>query len=181
MSSVLTTLPDIAIGAIGAALIAAVVAFVSLVITKENKTSEFRQAWIEAVRSDVSRIIAYANSRAIHSQPDIMLKDNDANSIEITHGLHEASANLFLRLNPNEELTGELLQCLHDLDAIISSSREVDRTELGVKTTRVASVARTILKREWSRVKRGEPTFQIVKWASLTTFIVLPILLLLAN
>ena len=60
----MTVLPDIAVGAIGAALIAGVVSLLGLVISKEQKVSEFRQAWIDALRSDVASLISHVN--AIH-------------------------------------------------------------------------------------------------------------------
>lgn len=49
--------PDAAIGAIAAASIAGLLAFLSLIIAKENKTSEFRQAWIDSLRLDLSKLI----------------------------------------------------------------------------------------------------------------------------
>lgn len=49
-------IPPVAIGAIGAALIAATVSLLGLIISKEQKTSEFRQAWIDALRSDLGSL-----------------------------------------------------------------------------------------------------------------------------
>lgn len=40
---------SISIGAVGAAIIAGFFSIVSLIIGKEQKTSEFRQAWIDAL------------------------------------------------------------------------------------------------------------------------------------
>ena len=48
----------IVIGGFVAALIAAAVAFVGLVVSKEQKVSEFRQVWIYRLRRDLSRFIA---------------------------------------------------------------------------------------------------------------------------
>jgi hypothetical protein len=45
-------IPDVALGAVIAAFLTALVTALGLVITKENKTSEFRQAWIDALRAD---------------------------------------------------------------------------------------------------------------------------------
>lgn len=44
---------DLSVGAVGAAMIAAFVSFLGLIIGKEQKTSEFRQAWIDALRSEL--------------------------------------------------------------------------------------------------------------------------------
>lgn len=45
-------------GSILGAIIAGLFSFLALVISKENKTSEFRQAWIDALRSEVADFIA---------------------------------------------------------------------------------------------------------------------------
>ncbi|RRF16208.1 hypothetical protein [Klebsiella pneumoniae] len=40
-----------------AAMIAGFIAFIGMIITKENKVSEFRQAWINEFREEVSYLI----------------------------------------------------------------------------------------------------------------------------
>ena len=55
-------IPDVAIGAIAAALIAGLISLLGLIISKEQKTSEFRQAWIDGLRSELSLVIAHANA-----------------------------------------------------------------------------------------------------------------------
>ena len=57
-------LPPLAIGAITAALITGLVSFLGLIISKEQKVSEFRQAWIDSLRSELAALISHAN--AIH-------------------------------------------------------------------------------------------------------------------
>jgi hypothetical protein len=56
--------PDAAIGATVAALIAGTVSLLGLIISKEQKTSEFRHAWIDALRSDLTAFLTQIN--AIH-------------------------------------------------------------------------------------------------------------------
>ena len=46
-------IPSVAVGAVVAALIAGTVSLLGLIISKEQKTSEFRQAWIDALRNDL--------------------------------------------------------------------------------------------------------------------------------
>jgi hypothetical protein len=52
----------IAIGAIAAALIAGLIFLLSLVISKEQKISDFRQEWINSLRSEIAALIAHANA-----------------------------------------------------------------------------------------------------------------------
>ena len=46
-----------------AALITAMISFVNLTLNKEQKTSEFRQAWIDGLRSDLA--IFFSSARAL--------------------------------------------------------------------------------------------------------------------
>jgi hypothetical protein len=46
------------LGPIVAAVIAGAVAFLASVFSKEQKTSEFRQAWIDSLRNDLSELIS---------------------------------------------------------------------------------------------------------------------------
>jgi hypothetical protein len=55
-------LPDQAVGAVAAALIAGLISLLGLIISKEQKVSDFRQAWIDALRSDIAAVITHAQS-----------------------------------------------------------------------------------------------------------------------
>jgi len=57
-------LPDIAIGAIIAATITGLISLLGLIISKEQKISDFRQAWIDNLRTELSLVITHA--MAIH-------------------------------------------------------------------------------------------------------------------
>jgi hypothetical protein len=47
-----------AIGVVMAAIIAGGISFLVTVLSKDHKTSEFRQAWIDALRDDLSEFVA---------------------------------------------------------------------------------------------------------------------------
>src|SRR5579864_3724332 len=96
-------LPKEIAGTIIAAFIAAVISLVGLLISKENKVSEFRQAWIDALREEIASVITHAH--AIHgaylakfpSNPEIW-----RNMREDFVKINEAWAKIKLRLNPDE-------------------------------------------------------------------------------
>jgi len=48
------SLPAVAVGAIGTSIIAAMVSLVGLTVSKEQKVSELRQPWIDALRDDLA-------------------------------------------------------------------------------------------------------------------------------
>lgn len=57
---------DITFGAVGAALIAAIVSLIGLILGKEQKTSEFRQEWINSLRAEITQFVT--NVTAISDQ-----------------------------------------------------------------------------------------------------------------
>lgn len=157
-----------------AALIAAIVALLSLIIAKENKTSEFRQAWIDALRSEIGDAISSAS--ALFILLDAGKKDAPDNIFMDTWSKTTATlARIDLRLNLNEpdhqKLAGLLRhaeQMLRDADDGKPSTRE-QREQL---QDDVVEISRSILKREWDRVKEGEIAFRLLKVASAGTAIV---------
>lgn len=163
------------IGAVAAACIAAAVSFLSLVISKEQKISEFRQAWIDALRNELAEFAASA--RRIAAQPSfINLKSVTAkNVMEAMEAKNEdalrpdpIAENRFklaqsfyavrLRLNPVEEdhksLSARMRAVIDHLNSGASSISTVDD-----ELEKLALLAQGILKREWSRVKEGEAAF----------------------
>ena len=63
-----------AIGLIIAAIIAGVVSFLSLIISKEQSISDFRQQWIDALRKDIAIIVGRVV--AIHGESIVEHKEN---------------------------------------------------------------------------------------------------------
>jgi hypothetical protein len=161
------SLGQIFIASIAAGLLAAVVSFIGLNISKEQKISEFRQKWIDDLREDISLIIGLANGRVIHSHfSDKLPKDEKLHGVEITQKLHEATARIALRLNPREGQTQNLMSALMQLDRACKVE-DFDMDKVTSATLEVVGASSEILKVEWKRVKRGELTYQIVKWSSL--------------
>ena len=142
----------IAIGAVVAALIAAAVAFVGLVVSKEQKVSEFRQAWIDSLRKDLSRFIAL-----------LQAVRNDETTIE----LNEKYNRIVLRLNPRKD--ADLRARVDDAHRAYSA---VDMNRLAASTTNLRSDFQELFKTEWERVKAGELVYRTTKWVPLALVIV---------
>lgn len=172
MSGLLSFAP--AFGAVLAAGIAAMTAFVAAVLTKENKTSEFRQAWIEAIRNDVAELLGEFNTLEMALQTEI------ANSIDPVG--RQRKADLFVAARQKDYAKMDLL-CnrivlrLHPVEHedVINKIRNIEDAvgrgplrslELSRELTSEVS---TVLKAEWKRVKQGEPEFtrlkKIVGWS----------------
>jgi len=171
----LLELPDIAIGAISAAIIASFFSFLGLIIAKEQKTSEFRQAWIDSLRNEISQLIASAN--AIHGAMTSQRLESVTSAWNVVRddfvAINEAAARIRLRLNPNEELSKAVLAKIEEIEGLLAPGKLPDYTELNQKEKELVSQASALLKEEWRRVKKGEPTFRVAKWGVVVAMLLL--------
>ena len=164
-----------AIATLVAALITAAVSFVSLTLTKEQKTSEFRQAWIDALREELASFLAAARAfaRAVEIPntygPDYKdktaLRISDDKVGELRFQAAESFCKIQLRLNPNEPEHQELLRLLrraiNEQNAMLINKASIEET---MKAIEMASeYAQPVLKTEWERVKKGELPFRIAR------------------
>ena len=156
------------LGPIVAAVIAGAVAFLASVFSKEQKVSEFRQAWIDALRSDISELVSIATQIG----DEIVVRSRqgeDTESLQKHLRVREADfqrleackVRIRLRLNPREH---RLL-----LEAVVAMSEPGDHD---AKAESLIEESQKVLKAEWKRVKRGEPVFYVSKWLSLLIFFV---------
>jgi hypothetical protein len=155
---------DISFGAIGAAAIGAVVSLLTLIISKEGKTSEFRQAWIDALRSDIAE--------AISKTALLLMVLNDRHEDGVTEGLNQtfaqtsaALARIELRLNLLEDDHVALRDLVREAEAMIrlAEDGQYDHVKAADLSDRTVLQAQIILKQEWDRVRDGEATFQLTK------------------
>lgn len=164
----MTPLPDAAVGAVVAALIAGTLAFAGLIISKENKTSEFRQAWIDALRLGSAELIA----RAIVL--DGVLETRFAKGTAWSEVREDAAAfikalsEIRMRLNADEPPSIAVLKILNDIERLLpigddpSESKTAPARGAVFKQTKLLSVAvNGVLSSEWKRVKKGEPRYII--------------------
>lgn len=175
------------IGAVLAACITGTVTFVTLVISKEQKISEFRQAWIDAFREELSEFAGQARRIAHERVPlnvtritkpllaQIDEDDEDARRPDPFHENRQRMAQSYyalrLRLNPVEADHVALLDCLDGVYKALNISSGATRREECVKELdALARVAQSVLKREWVRVTEGEPRFAkvtlLAKWVA---------------
>lgn len=110
-----------------------------------------RQAWINALRSDVaeylnlSQRMAWLRANGVTAQPE-----NELNNLLFAAGrIHSA---IELRLNPNEDRHTELLTRLAALSLTIQGQPE----QFNELRAAVVEQAQVIFKFEWNRVKLGE-------------------------
>lgn len=175
MDKVISFIP--VIGPIVAALIAALITFVITVLAKENKTSEFRQAWIESLRDDVSELLGEFNilEGVLDGAIDFSLDEEEIskqiNNFWRLHQKDYAKIDLLcnrivLRLNSKEH--SQLIKKLGELEGSV-----------GVGHKKSAEMSRDLVrdfallfKTEWERVKEGETVFRCMKYGAFLVFAV---------
>ncbi|WP_029568906.1 hypothetical protein [Pantoea ananatis] len=142
-------------GAIIAALIAGFIAFIGMVITKENKVSEFRQEWIKELRANITKLYNLYGATKIDSGlsvEEIKLKENELNEVIATIRLHLNHGNQ----SENEK---NLLNAINELNLKIS----VGTTSLTSLFDNLTDKSHLVLKEEWERVKKGEKSYILIK------------------
>jgi hypothetical protein len=154
------------------ASIAAVITLVGLVVSKEQKTSEFRQAWIDGLRNDLaiflSRInAAYDAAAADFKDKPELWKAVQKDMTEMT----EASSRIRLRLNRSEKPSEAILATLKLIESSFNPTDGDKPQRVDDLQHKLVLQAEIVLKQEWTRVKKGEPFFRFTKWASLTVVV----------
>jgi hypothetical protein len=158
-----------------AALIAAAISFVTLTLNKEQKTSEFRQAWIDGLRSDLAsffaavRAFARATQERAHGEanglPNTPFALTEETVSTLRHQVAEVRYRIQLRLNPQEANHQELLRLMtaavEKQQKAIAGQAKTEEVLAAVEAA--ATFAPQVLKVEWERVKQGELPFRIVR------------------
>jgi hypothetical protein len=172
-----------AIATVIAALIAAAMSFVNLTLNKEQKTSEFRQAWIDGLRQDLAAFFACARAFARATQElkvfgkgskeGAPLAMTEQQIGDIRYQVAENRYRIQLRLNPSEAKHQELLSLMQvALDAQNSMlAGEGDTSSILEAVEKAAALSTQVLKSEWERVKRGELAFRVARnWVAPIVF-----------
>lgn len=163
-----------AVATIVAALIAAALSIVSLTLSKELKTSEFRQAWIDGLRGDLAAWLSAARAFARSMDAKQRLGEEYEARVpfpipaeklgDLRHIAAESLYKVRLRLNPGETKHIELLHLMDE--AITKQNRFLQEGEdEGILDAieRVSDQSQLVLKLEWERVKKGERPFRILR------------------
>jgi hypothetical protein len=174
-------IPDQAFGAIVAAIIAGIVAWLGLIISKESKVSEFRQQWIDSLRADIAAVIRHGHCIYMSVAVAQNAPEHPWSRIgQDFAGLTEAAARIRLRINQKEQDSATLLSALNqhfaDVKEMIRNDDDSDEASLSqavsLASDKLVAAAQVVLKQEWRRVRSGELTYRIAKWAAVLFIIV---------
>ena len=117
---------DISVGAVGAAVVAGLVSVLGLIISKEQKVSEFRQAWIDELRKC---LISYlVNITAIGDVLRLKTAGSSTDVKDLTalyKALNEANHGIALRVNENEDAAKRLLHSMHEFEKLSQNNTDL--------------------------------------------------------
>ena len=161
-----------AVGAICAALIAGLISFVVTVLAKDQKVSEFRQAWIDALRSDAAELVSHLAISSLVLKAERQAKNQGVQlaGFEMAGYKEFVSAKacivrIRLRLNTVEHAA--LLSALYEVD--LAEGGRVEHADVVLNT--LVTETQKVLKTEWTRVKKGELSIRCVRWGGLIVFL----------
>ena len=172
-------IPDkawITIGSIIAAVIAGLISFVNILIAKDQKTTELRQAWIDSLRQVTSEFTAHsvnmvamrnvtlpiAEQAYKNEKKDIAFSKLEDFFEKRSQPSLELKNRILLYLNPIEHV--ELIQDIKSLYEASLLDSKVDGVEASRISESVVEKTQVVLKSEWERVKRGEKFYRITKY-----------------
>ena len=170
-------IPPLALGVIIAAVITGFISFAGLILAKEQKTSEFRQSWIDSLREEMSEYLAQLGVLVLAHEL-LMKRKTEVTNRDIAEVAKNVRSNILeviklktklrLRINPSEH--AYLIQQLHEIHEFADS---VDTNHAGFQPLEDAIIKSTqkILEGEWYRVKRGEHTFRFAKGVAIAIFL----------
>jgi len=138
-----------------AAVVAGFFAFIGMVITKGNKTSEFRQAWIIQLRSLVASLISLYDALNVSKKATPEEKKNHWK--EMIKTISEIRLHLN-NSNPSPE-ENELIRKIEKLNDTLDKNED-NREHYEAMIT----ATHAVLKSEWERVKKGEPSYKYIKF-----------------
>lgn len=175
----------IALGAVLAALIAGFFSVLGLVASKENKVSEFRLAWIDGLRNEISiytssvqELARISHTWQLFDDEDLETEEGKKRRIEwLTASKSayertiESLTRIHLRLNPKH--ANDTSRPEHLLLNKLVEARDLfnaDKYEEASTCCReIRDAAAPLLKATWNLVKKGETSYRIIRWASIGT------------
>ncbi|PTS77084.1 hypothetical protein DBR17_13935, partial [Sphingomonas sp. HMWF008] len=167
---------DIGIGAVGTAIIAGLVSLLGLIIGKEQKVSEFRQAWIDDLRKCLVAYLVNINAIADAVRVSIASKMPVKDISENYKLLNEANHGIILRVNYDEQPTKNLIAAMDEFQVIASRNANLTVENIKVAEIKYIDASKELLKFEWKRVKRGEKTYFITKYIVIALIVLMMIL-----
>lgn len=171
-------LPEIAIGAIVAAIIGAMISLAGLIVAKESKVSEFRQAWIDSLRAELASFASNLNALSDANVIDFDdAKDRFETLKDHTSKLNESYYSVALRLNVDEPSSVGVRSSMVSLARAVNNPAAFVKADFDSEQVEFIRVSNALLKHEWKRVKAGEKVYRVTRWVAVGTIFLLSLIM----
>lgn len=155
---------------------AALIPYLALIVAKENKISEFRQAWIDSLREELAQLVGHMNGMEGTLRQGNTRAEAWKEGREDVIGTNRCIAMVRMRLNPKEDQAKKLGAILDELNNYFAPKNISNTERFNDIERRLLTQSQVFLKEEWTRVRNGEFFFA----ATRVTFLVLVVLIFLA-
>ena len=155
---------DLSLAPIGAAIVTSAAALLGLIISKEGKVSEFRQAWVDALRKEAAEMVAQLN--AVRTTLRLGKGGEAAWEKEAPRVIQANThlAQMRLRLNPTEPPNQKVLELLSRIESLYAGDADWSDKAFEDVEKDFLEAMQVVLKIEWDKTRDGEITFRAVKW-----------------
>jgi len=164
----------IGFGAIIAAAITAIVSFINLITSKDQNISNHRQKWIDNIREDISKFIGLVAHKTsvlhwlkLEENKELNKKELKTKLFsEVDSDIASLYNRILLQLNPTENK--DIIDKFTEIESFLrgyDSSPKEDVNRLGTLTSDLRDSTQIMLKSEWKRVKKGEPTYRVTHFS----------------
>src|SRR6266853_1349686 len=154
---------------------AALIPYLALIVAKENKISEFRQAWIDSLREELAQLVGHMNGLEGTLRQDNTRVEAWKEGREDVIGINRCIAMIRMRLNPKEDQAKKLGAILDELSGYFAPRCTSNTERFNDIEKRLLSESQVFLKEEWARVRKGEFFFAKTR----ATFLVLVVIILI--
>jgi len=168
------------------AFVAGAFSLLNLTVSKENKVSEFRQAWIDALREDISSFVShsqwiatqiteYLNERITYAAHLASIRDS-------LISMNQAATRIKLRLHQEERDPKALMLAMKAVQDALETAPENPAAisiEFRENSKDVEIKAALVLRNEWKVVKKGEKGYRFAKRFAYVSIAVSSVMLVL--
>jgi hypothetical protein len=180
----------VALATLSAGFLAAAAAFLATILLKENKVSDLRQAWIDALREDLAEYLALSRIVPIHRDLadgaryliEGPARDNAAGQkfdiLERQERMRVCALRLILRLEPKKH--SALVEAIREVERATLTATPTSSENLELAAEKVQLEGVRVINEVWRRVRRGEPWFLFAKYGGLLIAVVIFVVIVYA-
>jgi len=123
---------------------------------RANLVSANRQAWIDKLRDDLAELFELLTWQFLQRPGTYSGEEGHRYEAEKRSRIRLLRNKIRLRLNPNETDSQALLELLSKLENAALQGSHADNSDFDDLMEKAVAKGQSILKTEWTRVKRGE-------------------------